>query len=107
MCVCVRERDCVCLFVFVCVRERDCVCLFVFVCVTERDCVCVSVSVCVCAGTTAPGLVSVWLPLSPCLFCGHVVQMCRVSLPEVRADKKDKHLCQARMMESGYGGGRL
>src|SRR4029434_10522302 len=59
-------------------------------------CVCVSVSVCVCAGTTAPGLVSVWLPLSPCLFCGHVVQMCRVSLPEVRADKKDKHLCQAR-----------
>ena len=46
VCVCVRERECVC--VCVCVRERECVC--VCVCVRERECVCVCVRerVCVC-----------------------------------------------------------
>ena len=40
MCVCVCERECVC--VYVCERERECVCVYV----CERVCVCV----CVCVG---------------------------------------------------------
>jgi len=41
-CMCVCERESVCVCVFVC--ERKCVC--VYVCVREIECVCV----CVCAG---------------------------------------------------------
>ena len=53
VCVCVRERESVC--VYVCVRERESVCVYVcvresvYVCVRERVCVCVRERECSCA----------------------------------------------------------
>ena len=48
MCVCVRERDFVCLHVCVCVREREVVYVCLHVCVRVCVCVCFLVCVCVC-----------------------------------------------------------
>ena len=62
VCVCVCERESLCVYVCVCVREREsvclhicvfvslCVCVFVCLCVCVFMCVFVLVRVCVCGG---------------------------------------------------------
>ncbi len=57
VCVCVCERENVCVYVCMCVWERECVCKCVYVCVWEWMCVCVRACACLCAYVC----VSVWM----------------------------------------------